>query len=110
MTKDIGRVPDGTGLSQAEPSGLGPSGFDPSRFRLRRVFNGTMTRGWQVLRDDSPISELFDEHEDAVAALNEFRTDEAIATEAGTAETTEIGSVHEGAGPQDIAQHTTGDA
>lgn len=32
MTKDDGRVPDGTGLSQAEPaSRLGPSGFDPSR-------------------------------------------------------------------------------
>lgn len=32
MTKDVGRVPDGTGLSQAEPvSRLGPSGFDPSR-------------------------------------------------------------------------------
>jgi len=28
-----GRVPDGTGLSQAEPSGLGPPGFDPSRER-----------------------------------------------------------------------------
>jgi hypothetical protein len=32
MSKDIGRVPDGTGLSQAEPQeGLGPPGFDPSR-------------------------------------------------------------------------------
>jgi hypothetical protein len=26
-----GRVPDGTGLSQAEPCGLDPAGFDPSR-------------------------------------------------------------------------------
>lgn len=32
MEQDYGRVPDGTGLSQAEPaSRLGPSGFDPSR-------------------------------------------------------------------------------
>jgi hypothetical protein len=32
MEQDNGRVPDGTGLSQAEPQeGLGPSGFDPSR-------------------------------------------------------------------------------
>jgi hypothetical protein len=34
MEQDHGRVPDGTGLSQAEPQsaqGLGPSGFDPSR-------------------------------------------------------------------------------
>jgi hypothetical protein len=32
MMTDVGRVPDGTGLSQAEPvSRLGPSGFDPSR-------------------------------------------------------------------------------
>jgi hypothetical protein len=34
MNRDTkgGRVPDGTGLSQAEPeAGLGPSGFDPSR-------------------------------------------------------------------------------
>lgn len=31
---DSGRVPDGTGLSQAEPvSRLGPSGFDPSRWQ-----------------------------------------------------------------------------
>jgi hypothetical protein len=31
MTTEFGRVPDGTGLSQAEPCGLVPSGFDPSR-------------------------------------------------------------------------------
>lgn len=32
MANDVGRVPDGTGLSQAEPSSsLGPTGFDPSR-------------------------------------------------------------------------------
>lgn len=35
MGNDDGRVPDGTGLSQAEPQeGLGPTGFDPSRDRL----------------------------------------------------------------------------
>jgi hypothetical protein len=32
----------------------------------------------------------------------------AIATEAGTAETPKSGSVHEGAGPQDIAQNKSG--
>src|SRR5687768_15652976 len=33
MTSKDGRVPDGTGLSQAEPQeGLGPTGFDPSRW------------------------------------------------------------------------------
>jgi hypothetical protein len=37
-------------------------------FRLRRIFNGTMTRGWQVLRDDEPISGLFDKRDDAEAA------------------------------------------
>ena len=31
-TTDCVRVADATGLSQAEPKGLGPSGFDPSRF------------------------------------------------------------------------------
>lgn len=34
MNKDLGRVPDGTRLSRAEPQstqGLGPSDFDPSR-------------------------------------------------------------------------------
>src|SRR3712207_5219131 len=31
MDTEIGRVAEATGLSQAEPSGLGPSGFDPSR-------------------------------------------------------------------------------
>ena len=40
---DSGRVPDGTGLSQAEPQeGLGPSGFDPSR-DCRWCFGGWYT-------------------------------------------------------------------
>lgn len=41
MSKDIGRVPDGTGLSSStEPQssqGLGPSGFDPSRETFETV-------------------------------------------------------------------------
>lgn len=32
MEEDVGRVPDGTGLSQVEPQeGLAPTGVDPSR-------------------------------------------------------------------------------
>jgi len=38
MNTETGRVPDGTGLSQAEPQeGLGRSGFDPSRDGLEMV-------------------------------------------------------------------------
>jgi hypothetical protein len=46
MATHDGRVPDGTGLSQAEPvSRLGPSGFDPSR-KVRRTLSK-----W----DDAPL-------------------------------------------------------
>lgn len=40
---------------------------------LRRVEHSGLTRGWQVCRGDEPITFLFDEHADAVRALEEFR-------------------------------------
>jgi hypothetical protein len=46
MEQDHGRVPDGTGLSQAEPQeGLGPSGFDPSRIPSRTIALDDLTPG-----------------------------------------------------------------
>jgi hypothetical protein len=91
--------------ASTEPCGLGPSGFDPARLlmdeldkgivNLEATLNGTETgdafwhrywagylRGYEGLRD---------------------KLRSAIATDAGTATTTEIGVVHEGAGPEDIA-------
>lgn len=44
------------------------------RYRLRRIPNGSMTRGWQILRDGRPISFMFDERADAEAAMHEFRS------------------------------------
>lgn len=44
-----------------------------SAWKLHRVLDGGLDRGWQVWRDGSPISGLFDEQADAESALAEFR-------------------------------------
>jgi hypothetical protein len=65
-------------------------------WEVRRISEGDLIRGWQVLRDGKPISGLFDERGYAVAAMQEFRA-EASAIEARRAETLQDGSVHESA-------------
>jgi hypothetical protein len=120
--KASGRVVP-TGLSQAEPSSTvsALTGFDPSREQLiQRVIMAIGTASvphehWQpgALSSRSlgyylgvgidHFQHDYARHETLLRKAAE-QAIAAIATEGGTAETVELGSVHEGAGPQDIAQ------
>ena len=121
MTKGAS-VPDRALAVPAEPSSTvsALTGFDPSRVeRLERALywaRGQLDRDYksaaerEVETPSTPhehyVEGLADAYADAFNTVTEAMQHAglAIATEAGTAETVKQGSVHEGAGPQDIAQ------
>jgi hypothetical protein len=126
---DVGRVPDGTRLSQAEPEEVSAlTGFDPSRFKpdsyegkprnLSKPHRAVLNQFVDFIdsRIDemtplerrelldaclsvSPINCAWDTYKVAEVVIWHLQ-ETAIATEAGTAETVQHGSVHEGAGLQ----------
>ena len=124
--EDMARPTDQALVNEA-PAGLPPTGFDPSReAALIRCIqavcfyaipenwhgvymcgHGPMTDDWSEVKDAQyPDGKPGKLARDTVNWLieNGFADDDALATEAGTAETENTGSVHEGAVPKGDAQ------
>lgn len=127
-------TPSGSRPTDQAPAGLHPSGFDPSRIvaglsRQERLYvlhtprqfpldagiiahrSGWKYSGCAFARFVKRFPQLFQRIPNCYGTAFDYRLTaegaavaDAIATEAGTAETVKQGSVHEGAGPQDIAR------